>query len=211
VVSNMQLRLMQQPMSVVYKYVSQDAARKIIANGSVRFGRPSGMNDPFDVYLDDLFNLTVEQLQAKAVSELLDLLRTNPSQFQNFVGADPTEVDRVVSIMNSIPPHELPAHCSAIAAALFKERDEAFAEMSRSLEIERQQIVAQFENTALFCITRSRDNLLMWAHYADSTSRRRAWISCRHRTRIFLDDSKAGAIFRQTASVLSELGREDRC
>jgi hypothetical protein len=39
--------------------------------------------------------------------------------------------------------------------------------MSRSLEIERRQIVAQFENTALFCITRSRDNLLMWAHYAD--------------------------------------------
>jgi hypothetical protein len=154
-------------MSVVYKYVSQEAARKIIANGSVRFGRPSGMNDPFDVYLHDLYNLTVEQLQAQAVPELLDLLRTDPALFQSFVGADPTELNQVVSIVNSIPPHDLPAHYAAIAAALFDECDEAFAEMSRSLEIERQQIVAQFENTALFCITRSRDNLLMWAHYAD--------------------------------------------
>lgn len=158
---------MSQPLPIVYKYVSPFAARAIIANCSLRFGRPSGMNDPFDVYIDDLFNLTVEQLQTRAVPELLDLLRTNPSHFQEFVGADPAEVDRVVGIMNSIPPQERPDHYAAIAAALREERDESFAEMSRSLEIERQQIVAQFENTALFCITRSRDNLLMWAHYAD--------------------------------------------
>ena len=164
---SIELRLMPQPMSVIYKYVSQGAARKIITNCSVRFGRPSGMNDPFDVYLEDLFNLTVKELQARAIPELLDLLLTNPAHFQKFVGADPAEIERVVAIMNSIPPHERPAHYAIIAAALFEENDEAFAEMSRSLEIERQQIVAQFENTALFCITRSRDNLLMWAHYAD--------------------------------------------
>lgn len=154
-------------MSVVYKYVSQDAARKIIANGSVQFGRPSGMNDPFDVYIDDLFNLTIEQLQTRAVPDLLDLLRTNPSHFQELVGADPAEVDRVARIMKSMPPHERPVHYAVIAAALREECDELFLEMSRSLEIERQRIVAQFENTALFCGTRSRDNLLMWAHYAD--------------------------------------------
>jgi Protein of unknown function (DUF2971) len=161
------LTFMPQPMPIVYKYVSQDAARKIIGNGSLRFGRPSGMNDPFDVYIDDLFNLTIEQLQTRAVPELLDLVHTNPSRFQEFVGADPTEVNRVAGIINSIPPHERQAHYAAITAALFEVGDETFAEMSRSLEIERQQIVAQFENTALLCITRSRDNLLMWAHYAD--------------------------------------------
>jgi len=112
------------------------------------------------------FAVFVEQLQTRAVPELLDLLRTNPSHFQEFVGADPAEVDRVTGIMNSIP-QERPDHYALIAAALREERDESFAEMSRSLEIERQQIVAQFENTSLFCITRSRDNLLMWAHYAD--------------------------------------------
>jgi Protein of unknown function (DUF2971) len=154
-------------MPIVYKYVDRKAGRAIVANGSVRFGRPSGMNDPFDVYIEDLFHLTIEQLQTRAIPELLELIHSDPSQFQKFVGADALEVRRVADIIQSILPHERPAHYAAIAAALFEDHDATFAEMRLSLETGRQQVIAQFENTALFCITRSRDNLLMWAHYAE--------------------------------------------
>ncbi len=157
---------MSQPAAIVYKYVDQEAARKIIANGSLRFGRPSGMNDPFDVYIEDLFNVSLEQLQGQSVADLLDLLQRDPRRFQALVGADPSEVSRVSTIIGSILPQDRPAHFAAIAAALLEECGETLAEMRRSLEIERQQVIAQFERTAIFCITRSRDNLLMWAHYA---------------------------------------------
>ena len=48
---------MSPPPAVIYKYVDQDGARKIIANRTLKFGRPSAMNDPFDVYIEDLFNV----------------------------------------------------------------------------------------------------------------------------------------------------------
>lgn len=157
---------MSQPTAIVYKYVDQQAARKIIANGSLRFGRPSGMNDPFDVYIEDLFNVSLEQLEGQAVADLLDLLLHNPGRFQAFVGADPSQVSRVSTMIGSILPQDRPAHFAAITATLLEEYGEDLAEMRRSLELERQRVIAQFERTAIFCITRNRDNLLMWAHYA---------------------------------------------
>jgi len=154
---------MSQQTAIVYKYVDQEAARKIIANGSLRFGRPSGMNDPFDVYIEDPFNVSLEQLQGQSVADLLDLLQHDPGQFQELVGGDPSEVSRVSTIIGSILPEDRPTHFAAVSAALLEECSETLAEMRRSLELERQQVIAQFERTA---ITRSRDNLLMWAHYA---------------------------------------------
>jgi hypothetical protein len=124
------------------------------------------MNDPFDVYIEDLFNVSLEQLQGQSVADLPDLLQRDPGRFQELVGADPSEVSRVSTIIRSILPQERPAHFAAITAALLEECGETLAEMRRSLELERQQVIAQFESTAIFCITRDRDNLLMWAHYA---------------------------------------------
>jgi len=157
---------MSQLTAVVYKYVDQEAARKIIANGSLRFGRPSGMNDPFDVYIEDLFNVSIEQLQGQSVADLLDLLQRDPGRFQTLVGADPSEVSRVSTLIRSIPPQDRPTHFAAITAALLEGYGETLVEMRRSLELEREQIIAQFERTAIFCVTRNRNNLLMWAHYA---------------------------------------------
>lgn len=47
---------------IVYKYVGQAGARAILANRTLRFTRPSEMSDPFDVYIDDLFDTPLAEL-----------------------------------------------------------------------------------------------------------------------------------------------------
>lgn len=157
---------MSQSPDVIYKYVDQEGARKIIANATLRFSRPSGLNDPFDVYIDDLFNLGFEKLQQKAIAEFFELLQNDPALFVRLIGADPPQVAEVSSLVRSISPEERAALSAMITPERLENWDTGLADMRIHLEAERKQVVAQFENCAIFCATRSHDNLLMWAHYA---------------------------------------------
>ena len=47
---------------MVYKYTNQAAARLIIAKRTLRIGRPTEMNDPFDGYIGDLFEVELKDM-----------------------------------------------------------------------------------------------------------------------------------------------------
>ena len=157
---------MSQPAAVIYKYVDQDGARKIIANETLRFGRPSGMNDPFDIYIEDLFNVGLIEKQQHSVAALLDLLQNDPTRFGEFVGADPAEVSRISDLIKSMPSGERAAVFAAMTPTRIQQEDAELADMLNRLEFQRQGVIAQFQNSGIFCATRNHDNLLMWAHYA---------------------------------------------
>jgi hypothetical protein len=53
---------MRPPHDIVFKYTHQEAARLIIANCTLRIGRPTEMNDPFDAYSDDLFDVELKDI-----------------------------------------------------------------------------------------------------------------------------------------------------
>ena len=91
---------------LVYKYVSQEGARKIISNCTLRFARPSEMNDPFDVYADDLFNTAVKDLFQEQKSQLLDLLTTDPALFAHRTKTDPQTAKQLSIQINSLSDTE---------------------------------------------------------------------------------------------------------
>jgi hypothetical protein len=155
-----------QTPTIIYKYVDQDGARKIIENRTLKFGRPSAMNDPFDVYIEDLFNVGLDDIHQRSLSRALDLLQQDPLRFASHVGADPTEVISVSSLIKSVSSEERTALLAAITPMLLEDWDESLADMRNEMEVQRQGIIAQFENSGIFCATRNHDNLLMWAHYA---------------------------------------------
>jgi hypothetical protein len=65
---------------IVYKYTSQAAARAIIANRTLRIGRPTEMNDPFDNYIDDLFDVELKDRYNAAAVALVDMLSRDPDE-----------------------------------------------------------------------------------------------------------------------------------
>jgi hypothetical protein len=75
---------------IVYKYTSPAAARLIIANRTLRIGRPTEMNDPFDAYIDDLFDVEPKDRYNAAAVTLVNMLSRDPAEFATRIGVWPS-------------------------------------------------------------------------------------------------------------------------
>lgn len=152
---------------IVYKYVGQAGARAILANRTLRFTRPSEMNDPFDVYIDDLFELPVPDLLKQHRLDAIELLVNDPQKFSDMMQLDAAEVADMAALVRSSPPEKRAEFEALIVSENFAEFDPELAQLQQTLERQRDQIIAQFQSAGIFCATRNHANLLMWAHYAD--------------------------------------------
>jgi hypothetical protein len=152
---------------IVYKYTSQAAARAIIANCTLRIGRPTEMNDPFDNYIDDLFDVELKDRYNAAAVALVDMLSRDPVEFAKRIGVPIQEAIATSATMNAgtVAQREM-----LLALLTSSEIEEGYPQLKAeraALEIQKTSIVAQFRNSGVFCATRSNGNLLMWSHYAD--------------------------------------------
>ncbi|WP_375460013.1 DUF2971 domain-containing protein [uncultured Enterovirga sp.] len=125
------------------------------------------MNDPFDVYISDLFEQTVEQRYEQSYLEIFEMIVRDPTGFASLVGAKVEEVQKVSRIVASDGPGKWADLIKALPVEQLEMLDPGFSMRLRSLEAERQAVVDQLQSMAVFCATHDRANLLMWAHYAE--------------------------------------------
>jgi hypothetical protein len=155
------------PRDLVYKYAGQSGARAILASRTLRFSRPSEMNDPFDIYIADLFEMPVLDVLNQHRLDVVEMLVNDPQKFSEIMGIDSTQAVIQSNMIKSSPP-EMRAEFEAL---LVSESIEAYypdvGKLRQTMEGQRERIVAQFQNAGIFCATRDHTNLLMWAHYAD--------------------------------------------
>jgi Protein of unknown function (DUF2971) len=123
------------------------------------------MNDPFDVYVDDLINTPIKDHLEEQKLKALDLLETDPVSFARITEVDLETVKQLSGLINTKSNTEKNIARSIFASLDFYELDSEFKKMGENLEIERQTTISRFRSTGLFCATRSNKNLLMWAHY----------------------------------------------
>lgn len=152
---------------ILFKYVSRDGARKIVENCSLRFARPSEMNDPFDLLIDDLYNNGLEEIQRRSIARLFAKIESNPEQFASVVGADCAEVRAAAERLKLMPPETRVAFIAAMSAIDLDKEDQELALLRTKMEPQLHGVIAQFKNAGIFCATRNSNNLLMWAHYAE--------------------------------------------
>jgi hypothetical protein len=150
----------------IYKFQSFDGLCKTLEKRTVRLSKPSDLNDPLDIYLQECFGK-----DRKAFFEELK------GALQDFIEG---EID-----LSSLPDSPYKAKITAIITAHKKASPEQRAkmreEMSRipieelydlkKLEETDQELLSSvyqsFELDGVFCSTVDFKNLLMWAHYAD--------------------------------------------
>ena len=72
--------------SIIDKYTDRDGVEKILSNRTLRFARPSEMNDPFDIYIEDLLGMDLEEVHERGIDALCDLLTTNPQEYADRCG-----------------------------------------------------------------------------------------------------------------------------
>ncbi|VFU17686.1 conserved hypothetical protein [Methylocella tundrae] len=152
---------------IVYKYTSPAAARLIIANRTLRIGRPTEMNDPFDAYIDDLFDVELKDSYKAAAVTFVDILSRDPAEFAKRIGVPLEEAIAASAAMNAGTVAQRDELLALFASSAVEEMYPQLKTEREALEIQKAAIVAQFRNSGIFCATRSNSNLLMWSHYAD--------------------------------------------
>ena len=90
-------------IDIIYKYTDSDGIRKILANRSLRFSRPREMNDPFDVYIDDLFGMDLREFLEESSAELFDFLANNPQQYAQRMQVDLDQAVKISQLIKNTP------------------------------------------------------------------------------------------------------------
>ena len=125
------------------------------------------MNDPFDVLVNDLFEKTFADLTVEHNEEFLDQLIADPVAFSRFIDRPENEIKQFADQMAALPSHLRRAFAEFFNLDLLMQHDTELKNIYEELEQLRLKQIEDFRNTALFCATRTNDNLLMWAHYAE--------------------------------------------
>jgi hypothetical protein len=139
----------------LFKYMSLDTARIVLASGRLRWSTPALLNDPFDMSFD--LHLDVDARRVKALA-------------LNLFWAD--YLDDAVE-----PPSPGFAVWKAARASTGVRLDRAAFDAALGPEIERrirdprplqamhEGMQANLSRAKILCLTERPDNILMWAHY----------------------------------------------
>src|SRR5688572_23428253 len=76
---------------ILYKYTDLNGVQKILSTRTLRFARASEMNDPFDVFIADLFGMDLEEFFAEARDSFFDALLSDPDHFAAVTRSDPAK------------------------------------------------------------------------------------------------------------------------
>jgi hypothetical protein len=146
-----------------YKYASPVAAHAILENGTVRYSSPILFNDPFDVQSGLHFDFDLDSLHEK-ILDRIESLASSPDD----PPVDPGDIwGQVVLVARKhYPSHGFPK-------ARWREMTLDSFQNLRSLIRDTQEGYRThwrknfLPGLRVFCVSEERDNLLMWAHYAE--------------------------------------------
>jgi hypothetical protein len=152
---------------VLYKYTDLGGVQKILSTRTLRFARASEMNDPFDVYIADLFGMDLDEFFQESAVALFDTLLADPERYAATCRLDPDETIRKAEYVRSLSNSERMQLREQFRTVDLTELDPEFREFRAMLEKQRDDLALRFRRYGIFCATRTYSNLLMWAHYAD--------------------------------------------
>lgn len=145
-----------------YKYASPETALAILRHRTLRYSCPLTFNDPFDVQAGLHFDFDLETLHEKVLDRIHELA----------AAPEPPRVDEsnpwgkmVLLARQYLPTHGFPRdHWIAVTRP-------SFDKMVRVIHDTQQRYrehwrTVELPGTRVFCVSESRDNLLMWSHYA---------------------------------------------
>lgn len=147
-----------------YKYMSAETAVKVLEASTVRYSSPLLFNDPFDVQCGLDLQVQTVGLHELLLHRLHALVRADREPA--FVDADAPGALAVRYGRSMAPTHGFPMERAREVLAPAFDLVGAHLERLRS-DYQRHVWTEVLPNLRVFSVSEDRDNLLMWAHYAD--------------------------------------------
>ena len=158
------------PPQIIYKYTDLNGAQQILSNRTLRFTRPSEMNDPFDVRIDEWVGMEHKELFEKIGPLVFAWIMSSAERASKHLRMDlSTASSTVQAFQNSSDAEktEMMNEAGTISEGDFAREFQCARD---SMEKTRDIFSAAFEHYGIFCATSTFSNLLMWAHYAGGHS-----------------------------------------
>lgn len=158
---------MQSP-SVIYKYVDRAGAIKTLQNNTIKFTIPENLNDPFDLFVDDWMNFDKEHFVSRYHQFQMEMLKNDP--FQYFLGTrhgrydfgHMTQIGKLSHMLQFFDEEKY----KYVLDGMSKFTPAHLAYPIHE-DINGKQFVQKLLGAGIFSCTTSKENLLMWSHYAE--------------------------------------------
>lgn len=151
---------------IIYKYTDLTGAKFILGDLTLKFSHYSELNDPFDAYFSDMFGMDWNEVAEQNGLALHKALEgNNPEAFSRQTGIPLDQAKKACDLYSGLPP-EYKENFLKIAQHI-EANDPALMAINLQQQIQTEAVKHQFDTTGIFCGTYNKNNLLMWAHYAD--------------------------------------------
>jgi hypothetical protein len=152
---------------ILYKYTDQNGVEKILTTGKLRFTRPSEMNDPFDVRIDEWMAMDLRQFYELAAPRIAQRLFSRPDVWVKLTTMSLQQAEAMINDFQNQADTDRAQTLVELVGATLADFDSYAPRFQQNTELARAIFAATFDTYGLFCATRTYRNLLMWAHYAD--------------------------------------------
>lgn len=143
----------------LYKYLTSDVGRIVLADRTLRWSTPRTLNDPYDMQFDVHVDIDKAAAKALALQKSWDAhYGSEPNIMGNPLGA------AIRFFRPYFPRPSREEFDRQVGEAL----DESFARIDGSLPRLNDEVRAMMASSKILCLTAIPDNTLMWSHYAES-------------------------------------------
>lgn len=142
-----------------YKYYSASSTKLVLSNCSRKWTGPLELNDPFDnqfdLHMDEDRDALAQKLNDKFIKAITSDEAVSIPPI--FTGIAEYWKNVLKDSNRELTPEELDGWLEAAK--------EGVANLAASNERTNQEVRSILEDTTIFCLAETHDNLLMWAHY----------------------------------------------
>lgn len=144
-----------------YKYYTSTTALAVLENGTTRWSAPKLFNDPFDLPSQMHYSFSGEEA-AHALIDKLILMAYGDAPIVGDKNNQYIKLCEAFSLSHNKPPRKV----------FRKTLSKTIVEVSKKFSIFKEKNNLKLsrirDECAIFCVTEAKDNLLMWAHYAEN-------------------------------------------
>ncbi|HEX4194271.1 MAG TPA: DUF2971 domain-containing protein [Stellaceae bacterium] len=148
-------------MGHFYKYVTAKTGCAVLSSHAIRWSTPPRLNDPFDMQF--AFQLRINRSVAKALAR--EKLWAHYSG--QFLDKPLNQVGVAVRLLLKVVPG---LSRDEFEAEMAGADDESIDIIEKNIQRFSNEIVQQFENDKILCLSKTPDSILMWSYYAENHS-----------------------------------------
>ncbi len=149
----------------LYKYLDFDGAEKTLGRCSVKLSPAAAFNDPFDMNLEEALGSNLNEFVEQLASAHFDFLCSDINHADLRANDFREKIIMMNMALRGASPEMIESLKKEVTAGLPEELNPARLEQHCQAAVEK--ISNDLRTWGIFCASKRKDSLLMWAHYAD--------------------------------------------